>query len=336
MITIKEKHEILTKLTDSEFGSMFERLLENQKFSNIQNEETAIICEQRIMGRITVFLFVLYTRRLSGLNSDAIVSIYQKIEALQNKYAANSVFIVSRDTISEGFKQTLSKNSTNINPTYIEREELLSLIEEYYSDFWRHDDQSLLAYEKQLLDELDEDTELRKLSFSEDKYKKKLDFFIEPHLSRCYEDSSTKTIVRKKYSVHDVITSKSSILIQGEAGCGKSTLLKKIAKKLIEDNPGIKNGRKNLPLYITVQDLIVGIDDVKTLIQEKLNIILGEAPLGEIKDKYSIHILIDSIDELDELQSKILSQFQEIENNMALNTILHLEILILFSKMQQD
>ncbi|MBR2298591.1 MAG: NACHT domain-containing protein [Clostridia bacterium] len=313
MITIKEKHEILTKLSDSEFGSMFERLLDNQKFSNIQNEETAIICEQRIMGRITVFLFVLYTRRLSGLNSDDIVSIYQKIEALQNKYAANSVFIVSRDTISEGFKQTLSKNSTNINPTYIEREELLSLIEEYYSDFWRHDDQNLLAYEKQLLDELDEDTELRKLSFSEDKYKKKLDFFIEPHLSRCYEDLSTKTIVRKKYSVHDVITSKSSILIQGEAGCGKSTLLKKIAKKLIEDNPGIKNGKKNLPLYITVQDLIIGINDIKTLIQDKLNIILGEAPLGEIKDKYYIHILIDSIDELDELQSKILSQLQELE-----------------------
>lgn len=313
MITIKEKYEILAKLTDMEFGNMFERILVNQKFSIVRNEETAIICEQRIMGRITVFLFVLYTRRLSGLNSEAILSIYQEIEALQNKYAANSVFIVSRDTISEGFKQTLLKNSTNINPTYIEREELVDLIEEHYSDFWRHDDQNLLAYEKKFLEELEEDTELRKLRFSEDKYKKKLDFFIEPHLSRCYEDSNTKTIVRKKYSVHDVITSKSSVLIQGEAGCGKSTLLKKIAKKLIEDNLGIKSGKKNLPLYITVQDLIAGVDSIKTLIQNKLGIILGEAPLWEIKDKYIIHILIDSIDELDELQSNILSQLQEIE-----------------------
>lgn len=141
---------MLNKLPDTEFVDMFGRLLENQSFSNIMHEDTAIICEQRIMGRTTVFLFVLYTRRLSGLNSEDIVSIYQKIEALQNNYSANSVFVVSRETISEGFKQTLSKNSTNINPTYIEREGLINLIDEHYSDFWRHDDQNLLAYEKNL------------------------------------------------------------------------------------------------------------------------------------------------------------------------------------------
>ena len=313
MMTINEKKEVLNKLSDVEFGNMFRRLLEKQSFSNIKNEDTAIICEQRIMGRITVFLFVLYTRRLSGLNSNDIVSIYQKIEALQNKYSANSVFIVSRETISGGFKQTLSKNSTNINPTYIEREGLINQIDEYYSDFWRHEDQNLLAYEKQLLTELEEDTELRKLSFSEDKYKKKLDFFIEPYLSRYYEDTNTKTVVRKKYSLLEVVASTSSVLIQGEAGCGKSTLLKKIAKNLIEDNSGIKDDKKNLPLYITVQDLITGVDDIKGLIQNKLNIILGEAPLAEIKGKYLIHILIDSMDELDELQAKILSQLQDIE-----------------------
>ena len=185
---INEKKEVLNKLTDTEFRDMFGRLLENQNFSNIKNEETAIICEQRIMGRLTVFLFILYTRRLSGLNSEDIVSIYQRIEVLQNKYSANSVFVVSRETISEGFKQTLSKNSTNINPTYIEREGLIDLIDEHYSDFWRHDDQKLLAYEKQLLAELEEDTELRKLSFSEDKYKKKLNFFIEPFLKLLHLD----------------------------------------------------------------------------------------------------------------------------------------------------
>ena len=312
-MTIKEKKEILTKLTDSEFGNMFRRLLENQSFSNIKYEEAAIICEQRIMGRVTVFLFVLYTRRLSGLNSNDILSIYQEIEVLQNKYLANSVFVVSRETISEGFKETLSKNSTNINPTYIEREGLIELIDEHYYDFWRHDDQNLLAYEKQLLTELEEDTELRKLSFSEDKYKKKLNFFIEPYLSRCYEDTNTRTVVRKKYSVHEVVSSTSSVLIQGEAGCGKSTLLKRIAKNLIEDNTGIKEAKKNLPLFITVQDLIAGADDIQILIQNKLKIILGEAPLTDIKDTYYIHILIDSMDELDELQSKILSQLQDFE-----------------------
>lgn len=184
---------------------------------------------------------------------------------------------------------------------------MIILIDEHYSDFWRHEDQNLLEYERQLLKELEEDTELRKLRFSKDKYKKKLDFFIAPYLSRCYEDKNTRTVVRKKYSFSDVVASTSSVLIQGEAGCGKSTLLKKIAKGLIEDNSGIKVGKKNLPLYITGQELIDGADDIKSLIQNKLTIILGEAPLLEIKDKYFIHILIDSMDELDELQAKVVS-----------------------------
>lgn len=98
MMTINEKKEVLNKLTDTEFGDMFGRLLGNQGFSNIKNEETSIICEQRIMGRTTVFLFVLYTRRLSGLNNEDIVSIYQRIETLQNKHSANSVSLfVSRN-----------------------------------------------------------------------------------------------------------------------------------------------------------------------------------------------------------------------------------------------
>ena len=316
-MSIYEKQDMLTKLTDSEFGNMFERLLENQKFSNIKKADSAIICEQKIMGRITVSLFVLYTKRLSGLTPEATISIYKNIEVLQNKYSANSVFVASQEIISEGFKQTLLKHSNNINPTYIDRNELITLIEEYYPDFWRHNDQLLLTYEQQLLAELEEDTELRKLSFSKDKYKKKLNFFIEPYLSRCYEDTNTKTVVRKKCSVNEVITSKSSILIQGEAGCGKSTLLKKIARKLIEENSGINNNKKNLPVYITVQDLIDKTDDVKTLIQNKLNIILGDAPLSEIKDMYYIHILIDSMDELDELQARILSQLQNIENKFS-------------------
>jgi len=145
-------------------------------FTNIKKVDNAIVCELQIMGSTTVFLFVLFVKRLSGLSGDNVVSIYNEIETLQNKYAANTVSVVSRNAISEGFKQTLSRNSNNINPTFIERDELISLIDKHYPEFWRHDDLNLLSYEKKLLQELDEDTELRKLIFSEDKYKKKLDF----------------------------------------------------------------------------------------------------------------------------------------------------------------
>lgn len=42
MMTINEKKEVLNKLTDTEFGDMFGRLLGNQGFSNIKNEETLL------------------------------------------------------------------------------------------------------------------------------------------------------------------------------------------------------------------------------------------------------------------------------------------------------
>ncbi|KAA4248225.1 NACHT domain-containing protein, partial [Bacteroides ovatus] len=284
----------------------------NQNFDNVTRYNNCIVGEQKIMGRKTVCLFALFPQKLSGITNEEVEIVYKGIESLQNKYSANLVFVVSLQTISNGFKNTLMKKSTNISPTYIERNELISLIDEYYSDFWRHEDQDLLAYEKTLLNFIQEDTELRKLNFSQDKYKQKLIFFIEPQLSRCYEDKKTKTIVRSKYKIDDIIKQKQSLIIQGEAGCGKSTLLKRIIKHLIDENSALKE-KKNLPIYLSSQDIISSIEDIKFLIQDKLKIILGEAPLNEIKDKYYIHLLIDSIDELEDFHSVIFEQLEKLK-----------------------
>lgn len=122
----------------------------------------------------------------------------------------------------------------------------------------------------------------------------------------------TKTIVRSKYKIDDIIKQKQSLIIQGEAGCGKSTLLKSIIKHLIDENSTLK-GKKNLPIYLTAQDIITSIEDIKFLIQDKLRIILGEAPLYEIKDKYYIHLLIDSIDELEDFHNVIFEQLEKLK-----------------------
>lgn len=306
------KIEIINKLSEDEFFCMFETLVKNQNFDNVTRYNNCIVGEQKIMGRKTVCLFALFPQKLSGITNEEVEIVYKGIESLQNKYSANLVFVVSLQTISNGFKNTLMKKSTNISPTYIERNELISLIDEYYSDFWRHEDQDLLAYEKTLLNFIQEDTELRKLNFSQDKYKQKLNFFIEPQLSRCYEDKKTKTIVRSKYKIDDIIKQKQSLIIQGEAGCGKSTLLKRIIKHLIDENSALKE-KKNLPIYLSSQDIISSIEDIKFLIQDKLKIILGEAPLNEIKDKYYIHLLIDSIDELEDFHSVIFEQLEKLK-----------------------
>lgn len=314
------KIEIINKLSEDEFFCMFETLVKNQNFDNVTRYNNCIVGEQKIMGRKTVCLFALFPQKLSGITNEEVEIVYKGIESLQNKYSANLVFVVSLQTISNGFKNTLMKKSTNISPTYIERNELISLIDEYYSDFWRHEDQDLLAYEKTLLNFIQEDTELRKLNFSQDKYKQKLNFFIEPQLSRCYEDKKTKTIVRSKYKIDDIIKQKQSLIIQGEAGCGKSTLLKRIIKHLIDENSALKE-KKNLPIYLSSQDIISSIEDIKFLIQDKLKIILGEAPLNEIKDKYYIHLLIDSIDELEDFHSVIFEQLEKLKEKYNITTV---------------
>lgn len=173
-MTITDKIDIINKLSEEDFFGMFETLVKNQKFENVKRSKNSVICDQKIMGHVTVCLFVLFRQRLSGITSDEVESVYKKIESLQNQFSANSVFVVSLQTISNGFKNTLVKKSINISPTYIERDELITLIDEHYSDFWRHEDQELLLYEKELLDVVQEDTELRKLNFAQDKYKKKI------------------------------------------------------------------------------------------------------------------------------------------------------------------
>ena len=76
MMTINEKKEVLSQLTETEFGDMFGRLLGNQGFSNIKNEETSIICEQRIMGRTTVFSYFRLLRYIIFITLKSIHCIF--------------------------------------------------------------------------------------------------------------------------------------------------------------------------------------------------------------------------------------------------------------------
>lgn len=61
------------------------------------------------MGRKTVCLFALFPQKLSGITNEEVEIVYKGIESLQNKYSANLVFVVSLQTISNGFKNTLMK-----------------------------------------------------------------------------------------------------------------------------------------------------------------------------------------------------------------------------------
>lgn len=91
-MTITDKIDIINKLSEEDFFGMFETLVKNQKFENVKRSKNSVICDQKIMGHVTVCLFVLFRQRLSGITSDEVESVYKKIESLQNQFSANSVF----------------------------------------------------------------------------------------------------------------------------------------------------------------------------------------------------------------------------------------------------
>jgi len=169
----------------------------------------------------------------------------------------------------------------------------------------------LVKYERNLLNYLNQDNDLRNLKFPKDNYNKLVDIFIEPQLVRFYEDPRTKTAIQKKYSMSEIIDHRESLLIDGPAGYGKSTLLKRIARELIDYN--LPHQRKNLPIYMSSLDIFESGFNIRNTIRNKLTD-FTEAPLSELAENHHIHLLIDSIDEFDENIQNILQELSDLQS----------------------
>lgn len=295
MTSINKKEQI-ENLSDSDIIILMKTLLEKRGVKKLKIEDNCILGIQEIFVGSVVVLFINFSQRLGGITDDVIKEIYNDIVNYQKRYGANNVFIFSKQNITNGFKDSLSKLASTMSLSYMGRQDIINLIDSFYEEYWRHDNVELLAYESNFIKMIDDDTELRKLTFPQEVYKRKLNFFIEPQLTLHCEDKATKAIYRKKYSVNEVVEYSSSLLIDGHTGSGKSTLLKQIGKILINANSS--STKKSLPVYCSAYELLGVNFDIQNLLLKKLSIITTEAPLSEITDKYNIHLLIDSIDEL--------------------------------------
>ena len=99
--------------------------------------------------------------------------------------------------------------------------------------------------------------------------------------------------------------------IIGANGAGKSTLLKQIVRKEIESNAS-KTGKKSYPIYLTSLEIFKANFSIGNAIRIQLGN-YTEAPLSELSQKYEMQIFIDSIDEFEEEQKKILDELASIE-----------------------
>lgn len=306
-----EKLNKVDQLESAEMQQLMKTLLEKKGFSDIKNNEDCIAAKQSGLLGSSSAIFVIFPYKLGGALPVNIEEIATQIKQYRNKYSANTVYVYSQNVISKGFQSSLNALFSSVVPVYLGRDEIVALVDEVLADFWRHEDITLIKYEKEMIAYLDQDNDLRKLKFPNEKYSKLTNIFVEPHLIRYYEDPKTKTTVQKKFSMAELIEHDESLIIDGPAGFGKSTLLKTIARNLIEQN-GPQADKKNFPIYISTLDIFEDSFNIGNVIRKKIGN-FTEAPLSELAEEYCVHLLIDSIDEFDEQIPSILEQLSDIE-----------------------
>jgi hypothetical protein len=311
------KIDKIERLNDEEFKSAICKVVSSSGYQNVECLADNSIKAKNISPLSSEnYLFVFFPFHLSGQIETS--RIKEILIHKQQQTSANALYVVSKFHISNGFEEALTAESMPFKVNYIGRDRFIKLLDEHYPEFWRHDDLLLIAYEKQFATEVSQETELRKLKFSNEKCQKLLNIYIEPRLYHFYEDRFTKTAVRKRVDTEYILLDNKSSIISGSAGSGKSTLLKRIGQSLIEKNIEIVDEERNLPLYISASEIFNLNYGILEVIKNKIAQQFSDS-LEVLSNTYKLHLLFDSIDEFDdENQKSIARQLQEIERKYSI------------------
>lgn len=313
------KIEVVENLNNSALINLIKTLLGFMNLQNIREEGVMLRAEETSALGVISHVFVVPNAQLSGTgNTDQIISI---LNDARDKESFNVITLVSNKYISAGFQVALNKRFSGVPIKFIGRDELISLIEENFPDYWRHDDQALIEYEHQYEEVMDKENQLKLLHLPSDKYQRIINIFIQPTLIEEIEDVRTHRLLRKRVDMNEVINCKQSSIISGLAGAGKSTLLYNIGLSLSKENNALTKKNKTLPVFITAMDLIKAGKDVKDVIKAK-TVKLGLS-VSELIEKYEIVLLVDSIDEFESGQQKeVIRQLVNLNNNKHVRFVL--------------
>jgi hypothetical protein len=306
-------------LNNTEFLDLLKSLIEKIGYSNPQSNSEYILASFNTPLNKDLHAFIIVTKKLETSESEGLLN---KIIELKRNYNFHTTFICSTHHISNGFKQKFKNAAlqTNINLDFIDRDRIIELVNEHISDYWKHDDLQLLDYEKQFCESVLKDLELKRLSIYDTKYQKLTDIFIEPSIYHLYEENETKTPIKKKVSIDNITNVAKPIVISGNAGMGKTTLLKKIGETLINQNA--EKIKKNLPVFLSVLELYESNYKIKDLIIKKLSTCFPDLD-DSFYSNYNVVLLIDTIDELEEVnQKEIINQLEEFYKNKNINYII--------------
>lgn len=265
----------------------------------IEAKEESKLKEQKI-------LFVL---TLSELNSK-VQSIDTRIKQAKGKY--DQIYVItSNKKLSNYFRKWLSNENVETKLEFWNRDELIVKIDEYYEDFWSHNDTFLKPFESAFHEVVKKDNQLKSLLKLDDKFDKLFEVFIEPKLYVQKDDNETDAPTKVRINKEKIVKS-GNYIISGEAGTGKSTLLKELGKGLIERNRELLF--KNVPIYIKPNNLLEEKFNLEDTIHKILLKTYKEFDIEKIFKDYQLILLLDSIDEFDRKnQITILNQIQDLK-----------------------
>lgn len=313
------KIEMIEKLDNATLIELMKTLIGFMGLKNVREDGVVLRAEEESALGVTKHAFVMPNAQLSGVvDVDAISAVLSKARGDET---FNVVTFVSNRHISTGFQTVLNRQFPELLINYIGRDNLIQIIDETFPDYWRHDDTALIEYEHQYEEEMDKENQLKLLHLPTDKYQRIVSIFIQPSLIEEVEDASSHRLLRKRVEMSEVLKSKQSVIISGQAGAGKSTLLYNLGISLSKENGTIQRELKVLPIFITAMDLINSGKEVKEVILTKAYK-LG-ASIAELTEKYEVVLLVDSIDEFEpKQQQEVIRQLVNFSNNRGIRFIL--------------
>lgn len=285
-------------------------ILNTKECTLLNNSDNVIYADEKANFGSNKIVFFIVASSLSGLNENAKETKIREISESLNKYRGK-INIISNHTISNDFEQRLLQNLPDRDITFIGRKKLIELLREEYPEFWKHSDELLSGYEDDFLKTEKKDSQLLALKINSEKYDKILDITIQPTLLYFYDDPATSKPIRKSIQIDEIVRDKKSIFIEGISGSGKSTILKRIGCRLIKENHQLK--QKNIPVFVSTIDLNTPNFNVIEFVRNKLSKYLGqELDIIKLLNEYTVHLLIDSIDEFGHLKQKnLIKEFEK-------------------------
>ncbi len=235
-------------------------------------------------------------------------------ELVQKKIKAkaySSIFIVSNKNITEGFKDKLSRSFGNFHFTFWGREVLIERIDKFFDEFWRHNDQSLIIYEKKFEEALKDDWSIKKVKQFKAAHEKLLEIFISPSLYHKVHDMESNQKTHVKITVGKLIGMKQPVILQGEPGVGKTRILKEIGHEFILENSKNKKDRY-VPILINNIDLIESrssssdLVSIRRAVESKISNSFEGKTIEEISKDYIVIFLLDSVDEFNKANQERL------------------------------